>query len=37
LSDQTILTSGNEFSENNAVTYYEILCESNVFFVFLSN
>ena len=33
LSDQTIVTSGNEFSENNAVTYYEILCESNGFFV----
>lgn len=35
LSDQTIVTSGNEFSENNAVTYYEILCESNGYFFFV--
>jgi hypothetical protein len=29
LSDMTIMTAGNDFTSNNAVTYYELLCQSN--------
>jgi len=28
LSDMTIMTAGNDFTSNNAVTYYELLCQS---------
>ncbi len=36
LSNMTIETAGRDFAENNAVTYYEILCKSKIVYIFFS-
>jgi hypothetical protein len=35
LSNKTISSAGNDFDVNYGVTYYEILCNSKLFFLFL--